>query len=148
MPPPITDEVLIETTDGKTLWAIPATESGARSITLLEETKVAPLKIEAPVAVTPKKPPTLPASKAIKTMLPLAGFCVACHHGAGDRFFLRGKIIGLVCYNFVASNNPSPTGSIELTQCSVSFLMIFPASRRATVRGSRCAASGVLPPPK
>ena len=38
-PPPFTVRVLIETTDGKTLCAIPATESGARSIVLVDDTK-------------------------------------------------------------------------------------------------------------
>ena len=38
VPPLVNVRVLIETTEGKTLWAIPATESGARSIVLVDET--------------------------------------------------------------------------------------------------------------
>jgi hypothetical protein len=41
----------------------------------------------------------------------------ACHHAAGaGATFLRGKIMALFCYNFVAISNPSPTGTKELTQ--------------------------------
>ena len=38
VPPPFKVRVLIETTDGKTRCAIPATESGARSMVLVDET--------------------------------------------------------------------------------------------------------------
>ena len=37
--PPFIVRVLIETTDGNTRCAIPATESGARSIVLVDDTK-------------------------------------------------------------------------------------------------------------
>ena len=129
----------MDTTEGKTLCAVPATESGALSIVLVDETRLTRLKIEAPEALTPRIPPTAPAKSAINASVPLELFdCVDdCHHGAGaGAIFLRGKIMAVFCYNFVAISNPSPTGSKELTQWSVSFLMIFPASRRATVRGS------------
>ena len=150
VPPPVNDRVWIETTEGKTRCAVPATESGALSIVLVEDTRFTRLKIEAPDALTPKIPPAAPAKTAISATLPFelfAGVC-ACHHGAvTGADFLRGKIMALSCYNFVAINKPSPTGINELTQWSVSFLMIFPASRSATVRGSRWAASHTLPPP-
>jgi hypothetical protein len=109
----------METTEGKTLCAVPATESGARSIVLVEETRLTRLKSDAPEAFTPKIPPTPPAKTAINAIEPFEfleeGF--ACHHGAGaGAIFLRGKIMALFCYNFVASSNPSPTGTKELTQ--------------------------------
>lgn len=43
-PRPVAERVLTETTEGKTLAAIPATESGARSIVLEEFTMLAELK--------------------------------------------------------------------------------------------------------
>ena len=150
VPPPVNDRVWMETTEGKTRCAVPATESGALSIVLVEDTRFTRLKIEAPDALTPKIPPAAPAKTAINATLPLEVFdaVFACHQGAATgEDFLRGKIMAVFCYNFVAINNPSPTGSKELTQWSVSFLMIFPASRSATVRGSRWAASHTLPPP-
>ena len=41
VPPPLLDRVVIETTDGSTRAAIPATESGARSMVLVDETMFA-----------------------------------------------------------------------------------------------------------
>jgi hypothetical protein len=73
-PPPFAVRVLIETTEGKTLCAIPATESGARSIVLVDDTKLTLRVNEPPPALTPKKPPRDPASSAIKARLPLALF--------------------------------------------------------------------------
>jgi len=98
---------------------VPATESGARSIVLVDDTRLTRLNSEAPEAFTPKIPPTPPAKTAINAIEPFEfleeGF--ACHHGAGaGAIFLRGKIMALFCYNFVASSNPSPTGTKELTQ--------------------------------
>jgi hypothetical protein len=95
-PRPDEERVLIETTDGKTLAAIPATESGARSIVLEESTMLAELKIVPPVAVTPRNPPRQLASKAvIKILLRelLLGALVS-HHGRTlwITFFL-GKIM-------------------------------------------------------
>ena len=83
VPPPIFVRVLIETTDGRTRAAIPATESGALSITLEEETKFACLNNVPPVAVTPKNPPTLPASSATKRTVPRVFFLEfeLSHHG-------------------------------------------------------------------
>jgi hypothetical protein len=73
--------VLIETTEGKTLCAIPATESGARSIVLVDDTKLTSRKGEPPPALTPKKPPRDPARSAINTRLPfeLLEDVGACH---------------------------------------------------------------------
>ena len=68
-PPPDVERVFIDTTDGKTLAAIPATESGARSIVLEELTMLAELKIDPPVAVTPRNPPRQLASKAVMKIL-------------------------------------------------------------------------------
>jgi hypothetical protein len=89
--------VSIETTDGKTLCAIPATESGARSIVLVEDTKSTLLLSDPPDALTPKKPPTDPARNAIKIRVPfeLLGCFGDCHHGpvGACTFFFRGKII-------------------------------------------------------
>lgn len=82
-PRPVEERVLTETTEGKTLAAIPATESGARSIVLEESTMLAELKIVPPVAVTPRNPPRQLASKAvIKILLRelLLGALVS-HHG-------------------------------------------------------------------
>ena len=98
---------------------MPATESGARSIVLVDETRLTRLNSDAPDALTPKIPPTPPANTAINASEPFEfleeGF--ACHHGAATgATFLRGKIMALFCYNFVASSNPSPTGTKELTQ--------------------------------
>jgi hypothetical protein len=69
-PRPDAERVLIETTEGKTLAAIPATESGARSIVLEEFTMLAELKIVPPVAVTPRNPPRQLASSAMIKTLP------------------------------------------------------------------------------
>jgi hypothetical protein len=98
-PPPLIVRVLIETTEGNTLCAIPATESGARSIVLVDDTKLTSRNSEPPAALTPKKPPRDPASSAINTRLPFALFegVGACHHapGAGLEFFTRGNIISV-----------------------------------------------------
>ena len=98
---------------------MPATESGALSIVLIDETRFTRLNSDAPVAFTPKIPPTPPAKTAINAIVPLEflGEGFACHHGAatGATFF-RGKIMALFCYNFVAISNPSPIGTNELTQ--------------------------------
>ncbi len=86
---------------------------------LVEETRLTRLKSEAPDALTPKIPPAAPAKRAINARVPLELFAVAfaCHQGAGTGgLFFRGKIMVVVCYNFVAINNPSPTGIKELTQ--------------------------------
>jgi hypothetical protein len=86
---------------------------------LVDETKLTRLKSDAPDALTPNIPPTAPANTAIKARVPFEFFEaeLACHHGAGTgATFLRGKIMVLFCYNFVAISNPSPTGTKELTQ--------------------------------
>lgn len=70
VPPPFLDRVVIETTDGSTRDAIPATESGARSMELVDETMFALSKKVPPEELTPRKPPMLPASKAINTAVP------------------------------------------------------------------------------
>jgi hypothetical protein len=105
-PPPVKVLVLIETTDGKTRCAIPATESGARSIVLVDETKFAERKSEPPAALTPRKPPRDPARSAIKTRVPaeLFGGFGASHHGLDVAWLLlfRGNImfipLHLGCY--------------------------------------------------
>jgi hypothetical protein len=94
-------------------------ESGARSIVLVDETRLTRLNSDAPEALTPKIPPTAPARTAINAIDPFEFFedVCACHQGAGaGATFLRGKIMALFCYNFVAISNPSPTGTKELTQ--------------------------------
>ena len=59
--------VSIETTDGSTRDAIPATESGARSIVDVDETKFAPAEISPLVASPPSTPPNNPATMARTT---------------------------------------------------------------------------------
>ena len=71
VPPPESDSVAIETTDGRTRCAIPATESGFLSIALLELTKLARYGIQPVDAVEPKIPPMTPAMTAIKRRLRL-----------------------------------------------------------------------------
>jgi hypothetical protein len=86
---------------------------------LVDETRLTRLKSDAPDALTPKIPPTAPAKTAISAIDPFEFFEeeFACHQGAGTgAAFLRGKIMALFCYNFVAISNPSPTGTKELTQ--------------------------------
>ena len=98
---------------------MPAIESGALSIVLVDETRFTRLKIEAPEALTPRIPPTAPARTAINAKLPLELLeaLLASHQGAATgAIFLRGKIMFVSSYIFVAINNPSPTGSNELTQ--------------------------------
>ena len=98
-PPLLSVRVFIETTEGNTLCAIPATESGARSIVLVDDTKLTSRNNEPPAALTPKKPPRDPASSAIKTRLPFALFegAGACHHApdAGLGFLTRGNIMSV-----------------------------------------------------
>ena len=130
---------------------MPATESGARSIVLEEFTIFAELNKELPVAVTPRNPPKQLARSAVKKILPRELFVGTpdSHQGRFETAFLfLGKIMSVSCYNFVATNKPSPAGSKVLTHCSAPFLMIFPASRRATVFGSRWAGSLTFEPPK
>jgi hypothetical protein len=60
----------METTDGKTRFANPATESGLRSIELEAETKLAFPPKKPPEAFTPSTPPTIPAIIARTTTAP------------------------------------------------------------------------------
>ena len=69
-------ETVIETTDGETLAAIEAIESGARSIVALDETKlVCVCKL---VVARPINEPIIPAMIAITmaiAVMPRCGFC-------------------------------------------------------------------------
>ncbi|CAB4756658.1 unannotated protein [freshwater metagenome] len=62
--------VVIDTTDGNTRFANPATESGFRSIELEAETKLALPPNNPPDAFTPRIPPTTPAIIAKTTTEP------------------------------------------------------------------------------
>ena len=72
--------------------------------------------------------------RVIKFDLP---FLFAGTHQGPDDPDCCGVLICPSSYNFVASNKPSPTGMREVTQSSPWFFKDFPASRRATVFGSR-----------
>ena len=67
-PPPSVDIVSIDTTEGKTLAAMPATESGERSMVEVDETKLTPLVIKPLVASPPSMPPSKPATNASTTI--------------------------------------------------------------------------------
>ena len=69
VPAPESDSVAIETTDGSTRCAIPATESGFLSMALFELTKLARYGIQPVEAFEPKIPPITPAMTAIKSRL-------------------------------------------------------------------------------
>lgn len=144
VPPPALDSVAIETTDGKTRCAIPATESGFLSIVLVELTKLARYGIQPVDALEPNIPPITPAITATKSRFRFEElfFVEVSHQGRGAfTLFLRGNFIFEFCYTFVASNKPSPVGMRELTHSSPPALIIFPASRSATVFASLCAGS-------
>ena len=66
LPPPL----VIETTEGKTRFANPATESGLRSIVFEAETKFALPPKNPPDALIPSAPPTKPAMIAKTTTEP------------------------------------------------------------------------------
>ena len=68
--PLLPDPVVIETTDGRTLFAKPATESGLRSTELVAETRFALPPKNPPVALIPSTPPTIPAMMASTTTEP------------------------------------------------------------------------------
>ncbi|CAB4680496.1 unannotated protein [freshwater metagenome] len=140
--PPSLALASIDTTDGITRFAISATEPGARSTELEVLDKFIDCPNKDPDDDAPKIAPTRPATKArsialarvIKFALPflLAGI----HHGPFEPLGCE-VLINPSSYSFVASNKPSPIGMREVTQRSVSFFIDFPASRSATVLGSR-----------
>ena len=136
--PPLEDLASIETTDGNTRCAISATEPAGLSMADVDFTKFTERPKSDPDDEAPKAPAITPTTRA-KTMaerkvmfLPSPLLLGASHQG--PPLFM---LIGLFCYNLVASNNPSPVGMSELTHESVSPLINFPASRRAMVFGSR-----------
>jgi len=128
----------METTDGNTRWAISATEPTGLSMVDVDFTKFTERPKSEPDDEAPKAPAMTPTTRA-RTMaerrvmfLPSPLLLGASHQG--PPLFM---LIGLFCYNLVASNNPSPVGMSELTHDCVSDLINFPASRRAMVFGSR-----------
>jgi hypothetical protein len=88
--PELPASVVIETTDGRTRFAKPATESGLRSIEFEAETKLALPPKNPPEAFTPSAPPTIPAMIAKTTtapgVTPLLDRGKSCefHHGASE----------------------------------------------------------------
>ena len=152
--PPFLVEASIDTTEGITRFAMSATEPGARSIAF----EVREIFIEWPKSEpdddAPNIEPTKPATKAkrialervIKLALP--PLFAAIHHGPVGPPDGCELLISPSSYSFVASNKPSPTGMSEVTQRSIWLLSDFPASRSATVLGSRCAGSETFSPPK
>ena len=68
--PVLPEPVVIETTEGKTLFAKPATESGLRSTELDAETRFALPPKNPPDAFIPSAPPTIPAMIAKTTTEP------------------------------------------------------------------------------
>ena len=88
--PELPASVVIETTDGRTRFAKPATESGLRSIEFEAETKLALPPKNPPEALTPRAPPIIPAMIAKMTtapgVTPLLDRGKSCefHHGASE----------------------------------------------------------------
>lgn len=68
--PELPDSVVIETTEGKTRFANPATESGLRSMEFEAETKLVLPPKNPPDAFMPSAPPTSPAIIASTTTDP------------------------------------------------------------------------------
>jgi hypothetical protein len=82
--------VEIETTEGRTRWAIPATESGARSMLLETATRLilcprsVPLVVKSPTALPTNPATTANATADPKGMLVRFGLGAGSdHHGAG-----------------------------------------------------------------
>lgn len=154
--PPSLELASIDTTEGITRFAISATDPGARSI----ESDVRERFIECPNSDpdddAPKIEPTKPATKAKRIAfdrvmrLDFPFLAAGIHQGPFEPGVPDGceLLIYLSSYNFVASNKPSPTGMSEVTQRSTWFFSDFPASRSATVFGSRWAGSETFSPPK
>jgi hypothetical protein len=68
--PELPAAVVIETTDGRTRFAKPATESGLRSTEFEAETKLALAPKKPPDALMPSAPPIIPAMIASTTSVP------------------------------------------------------------------------------
>ena len=68
--PELPAAVVIETTDGRTRFAKPATESGLRSTEFEADTKLALAPKKPPDAFMPSAPPTIPAMIARTTSAP------------------------------------------------------------------------------
>lgn len=128
----------METTDGSTRWAISATEPIGRSMVDVDRTKSTEWPKSEPEDDAPNAPATTPTiiaktiAERMEIFRPSPLLLGATHQGPPEF-----KLIDLFCYNLVASNNPSPVGISALTHESESALIIFPASRKAIVLGSR-----------
>ena len=144
VPPPRALRAEIETTDGRTRWAISATDPGGLSIDDETDVNFISWPKREPDELAPKSAPTNPAIPAIKSALErVTNFAFPCaddgtHQGPVPMGCCDGCwLIVLSFYNLVASNSPSPTGISEVTHFSVSPFNAFPASRSAIVFGSR-----------